>query len=424
MPFGMRSTSDAPEAPAPGAKRRRCVFGMPFTGSLIALIALTTLLGCEKDADPIHVMKAEPFEQSVSATGRLIPSRELQIQPQVAARVVHLPFEDGDHVSKGEVVARLDSTDIEMRIRETRSKLALARARLRTLEELSLPAAREQLRQLRIDRERQERTLQRQETLHSNGSLSLDIVEETRAALALLKSQIESAKLSVRSLETGGAEAAEAAAAVAQSRTALSNLEQEMQRYVIIAPFDGIVMENLIEAEEMTQSGSTIMLFASQEGSHAEIELDERVIALIEPGQDATIRPEAFPSRSFSARISKVAPRARAATGTVRVRLELTEEPDLPLRDLTIRTMIRVRALDNALLLPLALRWSDEPSLVLVVADGRVVEREVTAELVDVENLLVIEGLAPGDTVLEPDAGFAPGDTYRLPRKASDGDES
>lgn len=367
-------------------------------------------------------VEAEPFVQVISATGRLVPGNKVEIQSQASGQLMSLLFEEGDMVNQGDLVASLDDGDVRQRIQESRAQVNLAQARTRLISELSVPSTREELNRLNLEKEQLTRTLQRQELLYQQGALPLEDLEETQNQVALMDSRIKGMEISLASQRGGGAEAAEAAAAVAAARSSLTGLEGDLDKYALQAPFTGKVLERFAEPGEWVQPGQVLLVMASEEGYYAEVELDERSMGLIQLNQPARIWPEAYPSQEVTARVSAIAPRVDATTGTVRVRLALEDEADYFIQDLTIQAEIEVRAMDNALLVPVSALWQEDPAQVLLAVDGQVQERVLSkVEFISLNQVLVLEGLEPGDVIVMPQQGYEPGDPVTLPTAVEGG---
>ena len=370
-------------------------------------------------------VQEESFVQVISATGRLVPARTVQLQSQISGRLLEVPYDEGDPVTTGNVLVTLDDREARQRLAESQASLTLARSRARSLAEVALPATEEELIQLKLNQEQLERTLTRQESLYESGALPLESLEETLDALDRIRSQVRSAELTLTARQAGGAEAAETAASVAQARSRVETLELELNHYQLAAPFNGRVLERLVEPGEVVQPGTVLLVLAGDEGFFAEVDLDERSMGLIQPGQTARVWPEAFPSREVKATVESLAPRVNPDTGTVGVRLALEESADFLIRDLTIQVEINVRSLDQALLIPVEYLWQTDPATVLRVAGG-VVEAVTLprVENVSLNQLLVLEGLEKGNVLLNPEEGFRPGDSITLPPPTEGGDGS
>ena len=401
---------------------------MKWTMAVILLILAAgtgwRLLNRAPEAPASITMGETSFHQVVSATGRLVPASVVQVQSQVSGRLLSVAAAEGDRVQAGDVLAVLDDGDARRQITESRSSLTLAQAQARSLQEVAVPVTREELAQLILNQEQLERTLTRQESLYEAGALPLEPLEETRQSLSLLASRIRSAQTALAARQPGGAEAAETAARVAQAQSRVDTLETELAKYQLSAPLDGVVLERLAEPGELMQPGTVIFVLAAEEGYYAEVDLDERSMSLIAVGQEARLWPEAFPSRQVAARVESLAPRIDAETGTLRVRLVLTEPADFLIQDLTVQAEIDVRFLTDALLLPVAFLWETDPAVVLVAKGSTVEERPLTrVEQVSLNQLLVLEGLAPGEVVIDPLSGLAPGDDVRLLPQESGGDQ-
>ncbi len=376
----------------------------------------------DSETPDILTVKSEPFVQVISATGRLVPGNMVEIQSLVSGQLMSLPFEEGDMVNQGDLMASLDDGDVRQRIQESQAQVNLSQARTRLISELSAPSTQEELNRLILEKEQLSRTLERQDILYQQGALPLEELEETQNQDALLDSRIKGMKITLASQRGGGAEAAEAAAAVAAARSSLTGLEGDLDNYTLQAPFSGRVLERLSEPGEWVQPGQVLLVIASDDGYYAEVELDERSMGLVQLGQPARIWPEAYPSQEVAARVNAIAPRVDATTGTVRVRLALEEEADYFIQDLTIQAEIEVRTMDSAILVPVSALWQEDPDQVLLAVDGQVQDRVLSkVESISLNQMLVLEGLDPGDIIVMPQSGLEPGDSVTLPTASEGG---
>src|SRR5687768_18005777 len=92
---------------------------IPFT----AIAVLMTASAC-REAAPSNTLRASGH---VEAT-------EVQVAPEVGGRLVELRFDEGDRVTRGDLIARLDTTDIELQIERARAERATFEAQLRLLQ--------------------------------------------------------------------------------------------------------------------------------------------------------------------------------------------------------------------------------------------------------------------------------------------------
>ena len=397
-------------------------------GVAVALILFIGIIGfvfLNRQPAEAQRMEIQPesFRQVVTATGQMTGSH-VQLQSEVTARVTQIPVSEGDFVQAGQLLVQLDDSDLQLQLRQREAELAVARAQHRRVSESRLPEAQDELaslllekenleRELQLEKETLERRLNRQRALYEQGALALEPLEETENEMALLEEsmaeldlmalRIASAERAVRLNSPGGSEASESAALLAQSQVQVETLQEELERFQLVSPVSGRVLERPIELGELAQSGN-VLLTISREGSLvAQVEIDERNIGLLEVGQEATVWPEAYPSREVAATVDKISPRVNTDTGTVMVQLKLESEEDFLIQDLTIQAEIQVRELENALLLPASYLKSREPFTVLVEVDNSTEERTLPrTEIVGLEKILVLEGLKVGDVVVQP----------------------
>jgi HlyD family secretion protein len=131
---------------------------------------------------------------------------------------------------------------------------------------------------------------------------------------------------------------------------------------------------------------------------------DERNLASLAVGQRAVASADAFPERSFPARVSYISPAVDATQGTIEVRLAMDSVPPYLRPDMTVSVEIEVARVDRALVIPLdAVRDPQSPDAwVLVRRDGRARRQPVRLGARGDRFVQVLEGLREGEIVLQP----------------------
>ena len=277
-----------------------------------------------------------PAVRAVYATGTVEPAVMMPIAPRVAGRLEELHVDEGSIVAKGQVLARLDDTDLE-----------------RTVDELDARArfADEQYR--------------RAETVFNRGVGSA--AERDRA-----RSDWQAAT-----------------AAVARARA-----QREFMR--LTAPADGQILRRDGEIGELIPVNQPVFYLSRREGLRISAAVDEEDIALVEPGQRVLVHADAFPKRTFEAAVKDITPMGDPVTRTYRVRIALPR--DVPLRiGMTTDTNIIVETRDEALLVPASAVRGDA---VWVVRDGRAWRVMVTTGIQGALRVEVRDGLSQHDAVI------------------------
>ena len=202
---------------------------------------------------------AVPFE----IKGYIIPARVIRVSPRVAGEIVELRIEEGQSVKAGDVLARLDPTEQTAALRVARAQLQVAQCRL--------------------------------EKARASG-LQTDVT--------LAQAELE----------------------VARARLVLA--EQRLDATVIRAPANGTVLVKHAESgTRLDPAGHRLsaVLCELADLQHLEVEiwLPEKDLEKIAKGQQAVIRPEAFPRASYRGSVCRILPVADRAKGAVGVRLRL-----------------------------------------------------------------------------------------------------
>jgi HlyD family secretion protein len=245
----------------------------------------------------------------VSAPGQVQPRTKVQISARVAARIIDLPYDEGQKVQKGKsILVKLDATDLEAQLRASEARAAgqkaqLAEAQARILaEEAQNQASKVML----IDAQRD---LKRQQELLRTRDVSQSVVDAAQAKSEQLAKQLEASQRQVDADRLNldvlkhGIEAADAD--VAQARDNLNYT-------TILSPIDGIITRlNAKEGEmvvtgTMNNPGTVIMEISDLSQMQVDAQVDENNIAQGHEGQKARIRISAYPEESFDGTVTLV----------------------------------------------------------------------------------------------------------------------
>jgi len=237
----------------------------------------------------------------VSAPGQVQPKTKVQISARVAARVRELPFEEGQKVTKSDVLVRLDATEMEAQLRATQARAAGQKAqreesvaRIRA-QEAQIEASRIML----IDAQRDAR---RQKELLADGDVAVAIADAAIAKAGNLEQQLESSirqraadELNLKVLDHN-IEAAEAEILRARDNLAYTT---------IVSPIDGIITRVNAKAGEMVVTGTmnnpgtVIMEVSDLSEMQVDAQVDESNIDAVKEGQKAKVRITAYPDETF-----------------------------------------------------------------------------------------------------------------------------
>jgi HlyD family secretion protein len=193
-----------------------------------------------------------------------------------------------------------------------------------------------------------------------------------------------------------------------------------LERAVIVAPFDGVVADITI-TEGKDISTATFATPAISLVDTGEIELrgsfDEIDIAMVQPGQEANILLDALPDEEVKGEVAFISLVGTTQAGVVFYDTTITlENPVEELRDgMTATAEVIIERRDNVLFIPnRAIRGTWENPTVVVLVDEQVEEREITLGLTDGINTEVLSGLEEGEKVVLPASGEQRGGFFMM----------
>ena len=273
---------------------------------------------------------------TVSATGNLEPTNQVDVGSEVSGTIASVSADYNDFVKAGQVLARLDTTLLEAQVNQSRSALEAARANL-VLAQANVQEAKS--------------TLDRFANVRDLSKNKIPSIQEFDTASAALK----------RAQATESMIRANIAQAEAKLRTDQTNLEKA----TIVSPINGVVLARSVEkGQTVAASLQAPVLFTLAEDltkMELHVNVDEADVGQVKEGQQATFTVDAYPDRTFPARITQVRYGSQISAGVVTYLTVLNvDNSDLSLRPgMTATADIIVRQDKNVLLVPnAALRFS------------------------------------------------------------------
>lgn len=234
----------------------------------------------EQAADAYRTSKVErgDIRVAISATGALSAISTVDVGSQISGQVIEVLADFNDRVSKGQVIARIDPSTYDAQIAQGTAQINNARA--------SLATAQATLRNAELDYQRKSELAQNQLVARSDADLARAARDQARAQLAGAQAQINQQ--------------------IASTQTSRLNL----QRTVIRAPVDGVVLTRTIEPGQTVAASlqSPVLFQIAEDLSKMEIVLaiDEADIGQVKPGQSVDFTVDSFPDRKFRGQVQQV----------------------------------------------------------------------------------------------------------------------
>jgi HlyD family secretion protein len=341
--------------------------------------------------------------QTVVATGRVATLARAEVGSQVVGTVAGVLVEIGSPVSSGQPLIRLRDEQERAALAQAEAVLTEAELRLAQLRRVDEPLTGQLLREAEANLLNSRSVYSRTVSLYETGVLSRAEQDEARRALTVAESQVERERLRLASSRPAGSDFQLAESRLAQSRAALSLARERLRQTIITSPGIGRVIGRSVEAGDVVQPGKPLMVISRPGRTQIIAQIDEKHLGQLLVGQDAKVSADAYPDKSFSARLSTLVPAVDPQRGTVEARFDVVDPPAYLVPDMTVSLEVQVGLKTGVLTLSSdAVRESTTAPWVLVVRDGRALRQDVRVGMRGTATLEIVSGLSAGDAVVPP----------------------
>ena len=249
----------------------------------------------------------------LQATGYVTARREATVSAQITGALTAVLIEEGEHVSAGQVLARLDDS-------AQRASLAQAQAQLLASQAL-LAQFRAQLAQARRDNQRNQDLIDRK-------LVSQQALETSQTQVATLEAQVESQQKQTE-----------------LAQAALRGAQVQLDYTIVRAPFSGVIVAKAAQAGEIispisagggfTRTG--VGTIVDMDSLEIEVDVNEAYINRVQPAQSAQAVLDAYPDWTIPAHVIAIIPTADRSKATVKVRIAIEQKDPRILPDMGVR---------------------------------------------------------------------------------------
>ena len=383
---------------------------------LLLCLALVSTISCgggkeEITQQLIEVVRGDLIV-SVSGSGNIEVSNEAKLAFGSGGRVDKMLISEGDDVSEGDMLAKLDTDALELALTQSRTAYLQAKA-VRDQAKVDTDRAKATRDQAKVTRDQAETSLEQAE-------YNLELLE-----LWSTQSQIDIAALQVEAAESQ-LEAAESQLEVAESQIEVAELQytvaelqvksakqsvdyarKQLDEATIHAPFGGVVASVDADEGDSVLATMTIVHLIDPDTMELEVEVDEIDIAEVKPGQRAIIEVDALPDLLLEGEITSISTLSKEMGGLVlyEVTIGFNVPPDSGLKlGMSAIADIILQERSNVLLVPNRALTQDSQGnpVVKVMVNEEIEERPVVTGISDGFDTEIVGGLNEGDvTVIE-----------------------
>lgn len=345
-----------------------------------------TILATEVIVEVTTAAMVSPSEASslLTASGYVVAQRKAAIASKATGRIIQLNFKEGDKVKKGEIIAKIESEDVDAGLAQARADLAVEKA----------------------DRDEAQRSLARAGQL-----LRSQLISEADHDAA--QSRYDRIVASIGSREAG-----------------VRAAEVQVENTRIRAPFDGTILTKNADVGEVVApfaAGASarvaVVTLADMSSLEVETDVSEQNIERIKTGQPCEITLDAYPDRRYRGMVDKIVPTADRAKATVLTKVRFLERDDRVLPEMSAKVHflpfdLPIDSAAGKSKLAIDTRTivtRDGKKFAYIMRDNVAIEREVTlgdaiGSLVEIRN-----GLSTGERViLKPSEKIQNGTAVKL----------
>lgn len=365
----------------------------------------------------VKVAKKDVTEVLV-ATGKFSVHRNSPLGFEVSGVLSELLVKEGDLVKRGDLLARLDHQDIDAQVVKAESAVSIAEREFNRVKRPALPedierlkasldAAKANVKQAQLD-------LKRAEQLGDFGNAvdrdsALTKLEQARS----MERQV-TAELALNSRLPLAEEVALAEGQLNNSKANLSHIKVLASRRELRAPYDGQIVNRLMDVGVSVPIGSAVVKLAEISAPEILVDTDEANLDKLKIGQIAIVTAMCCPGFSFKAELKRIGPAVDSQRGVVPLMLIPVEVPNWVRLDMTIDICIETAKFSNVMTLPNSAVYEREGVVFVMIEENGLANKKPIKILGKGKEGVALEGLNENDWVAQFVAGIEEGQKLHL----------
>ena len=365
------------------------IFGIILAAILVVALVAGATYYSRNSAPVVEVAAAQKAGNAgptalLNASGYVTPRRRATIAAKITGRVIGVYFDEGVHVKEGQILAKLDDSDVKRALDSAVADRNSTKAQIADYE---------------VQLKNAELLVHRSKELQAAGVQSQEIVDNAVTSADSLRAKIALTKEQV---------------AAAESR--INEAQQAVDNTVIRAPFEGIVVSKDAQVGEMVSPISAgggftrtgIATIVDMNSNEIEVDVNEAYIARVVPEQRVTAVLDAYPDWQIPSKVRTVIPTADRQKATVKVRISFIKLDPKILPDMGVKVTFlgdepkkQAGAVEPVATVPTAaLRDDNGSKIVYIVKDNKLERRAVKPGNPRGSDTEIFAGLTPGDLVV------------------------
>jgi multidrug efflux pump subunit AcrA (membrane-fusion protein) len=411
------------EEPRRKTRQRDLVVGTAAVA--LVVLALVVLIiwrwkgsAADKDAEvtpvvSVKVVKAEKgsIAAQVTAVGTIWPREKADVGAKISAQIKQMSLLKNKVVHAGEVIAVLESRDLQAQRAEAIAALNEARANERSLVSGTIPKTNAEDQKALLDARAKvntaRATYERRQVLYANGGISKKDLEASQLEFTTAEDELrleeQTVALRARSLNPNDRALAEARTAQAQQH--LATLDAQLSYATIRSPITGIVTDQFQYEGEFASAGGKLVTIADTSTVIVKAPFADTVAAQLKTGDEAIVLPTDSSAEEMKGQITLLGRSSDPTNRTVEVWVTLGNAAGKLRANGAAQVTVLANSKNDAIVVPtsavtLESSNANEGTVMVVDAQNVAHETKVTVGIRTSEKIEIVEGLKGGETVV------------------------
>jgi RND family efflux transporter MFP subunit len=230
--------------------------------------------------------------EHLTVVGNLVGAATVEVAPKVDGRLETVAVRIGDRVGRGQVIARIEDSEIREQVKQAEASFEVAGATVRQRE---------------ADLKFAQTTLERSRNLYSRQLLPKQTLDDSEARYQAAVAQLDLAR-----------------AQFTQARSRLEELRITHRNSTIVSPVEGFIGKRHVDPGAFVNSNTPVVSVVDIRQVRLVVNLIEKDLRRVSPGAVAQVEVDAFPEESFEGRVARIAPVLDPATRTAEMEIEIS----------------------------------------------------------------------------------------------------
>ncbi len=364
-----------------------------------------------------YAVERKTIVREETVNGALESKTQIDVKAKVGGILKEVLVKEGDPIVAGQVLARIDETDLRKSLKQSQARYDLAKAQYDkakkggTREQLSSLDA--DLKSRKVELELARENLARIQSLYDKGYSSDQELEDAKGRFERAKAAHDDTEQRLKFARTGAAEEdiAIAEATLKQARISLEIANEDLTNATIRSEVNGKVLSvdldpgDTVVASVDGREGSAMMVVGDTTSILVKTDIGEDLIGVLKEGLPVVFDLSFIKDRKISGRITRISHFGKPNDNDVvmfPMEMELTEDIGEPRLGSTAKGTIKVAEVKDALALPVVAVTTDKGKKIVkkLIGGGKTVDTEVVTGVSDGQFVEILKGLNDGDKVM------------------------